>query len=545
MFKNIATLISVALALVGGTHATQNVYDTTAVGTGAYIGVATYSKGFNARFFEYPEADLIRYFSNDYVAGNYALQAPFTSTTGVTEPNFSYGWQPRHESIYDMLNINMYNVNVELKGYFVAPESGLYNVRINNVNDGGWIWLGAGAFDTCSQNSLGNTYDDLLLGVRGAGNAYSSYIYLDEGAMYPMRTNYINIYFNAVFQFEIVTPSGKVITNFEDTVINFDKKDVEACISAQYGQIVKTSSTIAFGDEYETPSTTYYPTESEGQTLLVEQVYYSAPASTVTENLSNTFATTSVGTAITTVNGVATPVAVVINQESVPIEQLTSTTKAAQPTITSMGKTVPQATGCSLNEDLMKKYPGFHATIHTYDNCFGFLEATYFGNDYTTESVIGTGANITSPNFSVHAYLWQTDTIYGAELVSWKGYVAQLTGYIYAKESGLYQFNIDYSDDGSMVWIGTNDAFSCCQPDTIPYDTNDAALIFAKDQEMVGGFVYLTEGNYYPIRVVLVNWYGDSVLQMSMITPSGNYIKDDWSNWVYSVEDTQDGFCKA
>ena len=191
----------------------------------------------------------------------------------------------------------------------------------------------------------------------------------------------------------------------------------------------------------------------------------------------------------------------------------------------------------------MKKNPGFHASLFKYDGFFGFLDPVYYANDYTTEHLIGTAHNITSPNYSINACLFQTDDIYGAHLTSWEGYVAQLTGYIYASESGLYEFSIDYSDDGSMVWIGTNDAFACCQPDNIPYNSEGGRLIFAGDEEKVTGYAYLTEGYYYPVRVVMVNWYGDSALEMSMITPSGVVVKDDWSNWIVSVEDEQEGFC--
>lgn len=511
MFKNIISLASIALALIGATDAQRNVVGTTAEGTGVTANIASSSVGFNARFFDYPGGDLIRFNSNAWVAGSYALGQPRTTTNSVTEPNFSFANGIGGKSIYSMYNINMWNVLVELKGYFVAPETGLYTVTINEANDGAWIWLGAGAFDGCSQESLDNSYDSVLLGVRDDG-AYSSYIYLEEGYMYPMRSTYINIYFGATFQFEVVTPSGEIINNFADTVVNFGTDDIESCVSYTYGEQVAAAQT--------------------------------ATAAPLTSTITNTFAATTTLVSVETSNGVTSTVSVVVEQVSADASAL-STPQSTVAVETITGLTLSNAYGCSVNTASASVWPGFHASVYNYDECFGFLESTYYANGYTTESLMGTGANITAPNFSVKAWLGNTDTIYGAHLDSWKGYVAQLTGYIKAQETGLYEFAIDYSDDGSMVWIGTDDAFSCCQPDSIPYNSASGALIFAKDQDKETGYVHLTAGSYYPIRVVLVNWYGDSVMKMSMITPSGEYIRDDWSDWIVTFAEHKDGFCSA
>ncbi|KAG0673002.1 hypothetical protein C6P40_003211 [Pichia californica] len=548
MFKNIISLATVAFALISGTEAQRNRVSSTADGHGLIAGVASSSIGFNARFFDYPGGDLIRFNSNDWVANSYASGSPRTTTNSVTEPNFSFDDGLGGKSIYSMYNINMWNVLIELKGYFIAPESGLYTVTINEANDGAWIWLGNGAFDGCSQETTLDSYDDVLLGVRSDG-AYSSYVYLNEGVMYPMRTTYINIYFGAEFEFEIVTPSGFVINNFTDYIVNFENNDIEACVSADYGQQVSIS-TQSVETDISTTSTSYNidvaTINNQATTILVEEVYYpSAVAGISTSTVTNTFAATTTVTSIVTSNGVASTVTIVIDQVSADSTALVSTTGVTYATTTVTGQTISGAYGCSINTDSVDIWPGFHATVYNYDECFGFLEASYYGNQYTTESVMGKGYNITEPNFSVKAWLGATDHIYGAYLDSWKGYVAQLTGYVYAKETGLYQFAVNYSDDGSMVWVGTESAFSCCQPDDIPYNSNDGALLFVKDEESATGYVHLTEGNYYPIRVVLVNWYGDSVMDMSMIAPSGESVHDDWSDWIVSFEDYQSGFCSV
>lgn len=70
MFKNIYTLATVAFALLGLTEAKRNVVSSTANGSGAAIGVATYSTGFNARFFAYDGGDLIDFNSSDLCRGS-------------------------------------------------------------------------------------------------------------------------------------------------------------------------------------------------------------------------------------------------------------------------------------------------------------------------------------------------------------------------------------------------------------------------------------------------------------------------------------------
>lgn len=545
---NIISFATILLSLVTSSQAKRNVVSSTANGSGVVAGVATYSTGFNARVFHYPAGDLIDFNNDNYVADSYALSNPITSTNQVTEPNFSYEFPVQGEDLYSMLNINMWNTLVELKGYFKAPETGLYQVSINEVNDGGFIWLGQGAFDGCSQESIDGSYSDVLIALRGDG-AHSSYVYLEEGVLYPMRTTFINIFFDASFEFEVVQPNGNIITDFSDTIINFEKSDIQACIPAPYGHNpIATSTKYNYGTQYTTSSSSYQQVVIDNTNYLLNQIYFPQPSLTIQSTVSNTFAASTTITTIKTTNGVQTPVVIVIDQESVDQTVLIPTTTAVSSsanivTVTATGKSMAQATGCSLNDSLMTKLPGFHASLYKYDDCFGFLEPTYYANDYTTEHLVGTAQNVTAPNFSVDACLFRSDDIYGNVIDSWKGYVAQLTGYIYASESGLYSFTTNYSDDGSMVWIGTNDAFACCQPDEIPYNSDKGALFFAKDHQKVTGYVHLTEGYYYPIRIVLVNWYGNSALDVSMVTPSGIVVSDDWSNWVVSVEDQQDGFC--
>ncbi|GAV30694.1 hypothetical protein PMKS-004213 [Pichia membranifaciens] len=126
----------------------------------------------------------------------------------------------------------------------------------------------------------------------------------------------------------------------------------------------------------------------------------------------------------------------------------------------------------------------------------------YYANSYTEQSVIGTAHGITSPNYSIHGGI-HTDTIYNdVKINSGLGYVNQLTGYFYAQESGLYAFTIKNVNDGAMIWFGNSYAFSCCQPDDIPYNSDIGALIYTVGDDITA-YVHFDAGQYYPMRIVL------------------------------------------
>lgn len=73
---------------------------------------------------------------------------------------------------------------------------------------------------------------------------------------------------------------------------------------------------------------------------------------------------------------------------------------------------------------------------------------------------------------SIDAHGGQTDIIYDeVKVVSKNGHVNQLTGYFYARESGIHATKIKNVNAGAMIWFGNDYAFACCQPDNIPYDS--------------------------------------------------------------------------
>lgn len=88
-------------------------------GTGCTGSVSTYSTGFDATIYSFPELDITKFIDDTWVADSYRTEAIEHSTTGVTEPNFSY--------LYNFLspNVDIYGYNsniltliVQLTGYF-------------------------------------------------------------------------------------------------------------------------------------------------------------------------------------------------------------------------------------------------------------------------------------------------------------------------------------------------------------------------------------------------------------------------------------------
>ncbi|MDF2950169.1 MAG: uncharacterized protein K0R07_2218, partial [Sedimentibacter sp.] len=202
-----------------------------------------------------------------------------------------------------------------------APESGVYQILVKDVDDGIWFWLGSNAaFDCCTQSSIKTSENDILLGVRSNGT-YSSYVYLDKNVMYPMKIEYINYVLGASLNFNIVTPSGKIMTDFSDTILNFDTKDIANCdeISATnlYSastifhdnsatdstfNVIKTnaSNSYAYIPSTLTTRTVQFPTiEARGLTDIPSDTYLYTGSSTITSTL--VYATTdSAGHSFTT-----------------------------------------------------------------------------------------------------------------------------------------------------------------------------------------------------------------------------------------------------
>ncbi|MDC6273980.1 PA14 domain-containing protein, partial [Lacticaseibacillus paracasei] len=419
----------------------------------------------------------------------------------------------------------------------MAQTSGIYTVKVNEMNDGGFIWLGKGAFDPCSQALESNTYDDVLLGVR-SDDAHSSYVFLEAGVYYPIRVVYVNVELDAQMQFQIIDPDG-TIDDFQD-IYNFPVSDMAACAAVTAGMSFSVSTSVVIGAS--TASTEYNAMITNGasgpSTYFEEIIYLPSPNTTYYVTSTGTAETTYTSTSLSLASDGYSAVVVVVDGVTGTVSQTatenTSVTSRGDNTLTG----VNQATGCSLEPHYFSTANGFHATFYDY-GIGNVFDKKYYANSYTTEHVIGTAHSVTNPNYSVG---WGQQVIYSkATIDAGGGYVNQLTGYFRPKTSGLHVFKIKNVNDGAMVWFGNNDAFACCQPDDIPYDSQNGALFFTTGDD-VTAYVHFDAGKYYPMRVVLVNMLLSSVLDIEVITPDV-VLSSDWSDYVISITDIQDGAC--
>ncbi|CCK70681.1 uncharacterized protein KNAG_0E04280, partial [Huiozyma naganishii CBS 8797] len=196
----------------------------------------------------------------------------------------------------------------------------------------------------------------------------------------------------------------------------------------------------------------------------------------------------------------------------------------------------------------------------------------FYGHDYAVPSPIHELKNIVDPNFVIGAECIPTDKsapfichnptshycgsiecepfqkIVHIGPQTYNGYnttvsniTLELTGYLRAPETGVYNFHVDPADEAVYLYVGPGDAFNCCEQDSKPTVGATAALglVFPKSGETQ---FYLVEGNYYPIKLVYfnANWIGQ--LLTSLTLPSGALSKD-WGKYVYSYENSKKGVC--
>ncbi|KAL3421644.1 cell surface parotein [Phlyctema vagabunda] len=114
-------------------------------------------------------------------------------------------------------------------------------------------------------------------------------------------------------------------------------------------------------------------------------------------------------------------------------------------------------------------------------------------------------------------------------------------GYLFAKQSGTYSFNMPTSDDITMLWVGSN-AYG-------PSYTRASANIVQLYNSSAGAappFVYslyLDQGQYVPFRVLWANWLYGAGLSFTISAPDGTVITNGTSGYTtpYLVQFSCDG----
>lgn len=144
---------------------------------------------------------------------------------------------------------------------------------------------------------------------------------------------------------------------------------------------------------------------------------------------------------------------------------------------------------------------------------------------------------ITEPNFWRETWWPTTGNIYGKSDLQTTGFSLDLTGYYLAPQTGQYTFELNADDEASLQ-LGRGK--TCCGDfhygglitSQIVSTTNGIGPKQATSEVSLRGNTYtvhLTEGVYYPMRVVYFNNVGSFVLQLDVILPDGRK-SSDWSD---------------
>lgn len=127
--------------------------------------------------------------------------------------------------------------------------------------------------------------------------------------------------------------------------------------------------------------------------------------------------------------------------------------------------------------------------------------------------VTGTTKSIGFPN---------TNNIYGNTPADSGYVVVNHKGYLFAEQSGEYTFTISACDNMALLWIGPN-AFT-------DYSRSTANIVqqwVDASQRPVEYKITLTQGQYYPLRLLYGNGGGPGNLQFKIQAPDGKAILDE------------------
>jgi hypothetical protein len=127
MLSDLLKSIPFLLSLAGLVLADRDVTNVSSDGLGCTATVASSSVGFNANFYNYALDNLIDFNNNDWIANSFTEYGLSKSTTGVTDPNFTFdALQVDAASLYGFQSINIEHTALQLTGYFI----GMYNYLI-------------------------------------------------------------------------------------------------------------------------------------------------------------------------------------------------------------------------------------------------------------------------------------------------------------------------------------------------------------------------------------------------------------------------------
>ena len=159
---------------------------------------------------------------------------------------------------------------------------------MTQIDDGAMVFIGTAAYDCCKPGSVPEgSADDSVMFTYKAWNSQPDvttiWVYFEEGSYYPIRIVYVNVITAAGIGLQVTPPNGSPV-DIGSLVYQLENNDADVCKATTITHSYSTATTFISNGYDET--TKFIPTQTiiEGvtQTVVLEQVYYTQLATTVT-----------------------------------------------------------------------------------------------------------------------------------------------------------------------------------------------------------------------------------------------------------------------
>lgn len=175
--------------------------------------------------------------------------------------------------------------------------------------------------------------------------------------------------------------------------------------------------------------------------------------------------------------------------------------------------------------------PGFHVNFYKYPllDYTAWNDPDFFTTGYTQFGLAGTVLTSNYPvNFQVN--LQQNQVVEGfiyGQLVDASNITVELSGFFVPPITGDYSFTLT-ADDGASFQLGASPNGCCNSGEGSIKSTLDLNTLASRGGGTATSSIEftLTEGVFYPLKLVTTNWNGPGSLYLTMYDPYGDYYSD-------------------
>ncbi|KAG0653476.1 hypothetical protein C6P44_001688, partial [Monosporozyma unispora] len=196
--------------------------------------IGTKTAGATVKFYNYPLWDLTTWDTSSFLLGGYTKYGYLETITGVTELTYRSA-TPHHVLPYGASGFVPENFTMEITGYYLAPQSGIYTISLG-ADDYATVILGDGeAFQCCSQNVTYVSTHFVATNADGAiPNAENQFatqeeIYLEANVLYPVKIVFVNNRDQGALQVGFNLPDGTAIDDIGPYLVSLDDSNDDNC----------------------------------------------------------------------------------------------------------------------------------------------------------------------------------------------------------------------------------------------------------------------------------------------------------------------------